>query len=59
VQGGERMVAGKVGRPKGCKPSRSFRLTEKEHELVKAYIQTLRINAKIEKYKEKLKGEIK
>ena len=53
------MVAGKVGRPKGCKPSRSFRLTEKEHELVKAYIQTLRINAKIEKYKEKLKGEIK
>lgn len=45
----------KVGRPRGKKPSRSFRLTDEQHAKVKIYIEELRTEERKKKRRAKLK----
>ena len=49
------MTANKGGRPKGQRPSWSFRLTNEEHEEVKTFVEKLRAVARRKTFRAKLK----
>lgn len=49
------MAVNKGGRPKGQRPSWSFRLTVEEHEEVKKFVEKLRAAARKKSFRAKLK----